>query len=120
MTDAGLEKSHAATSRGQQGKKRSAISPVTLRLTIEERQRLEELAAGITLFTVGHDQFFHWTTFGQFHVYLSVAATTVAGCSTSIALSGTCGQSKGASPERPAAVEFRLPHRSRINGDGGT
>lgn len=29
--------------------KRTAISPVTLRLTPEERERLEELAAGLTL-----------------------------------------------------------------------
>lgn len=29
--------------------KRSAISPLTLRLTLEERRRLEELAAGMTL-----------------------------------------------------------------------
>ena len=30
-------------------KKRSALSPVTLRLTLEERERLEELAVGMTL-----------------------------------------------------------------------
>ncbi|MEM1350945.1 MAG: hypothetical protein AAGF27_01300 [Pseudomonadota bacterium] len=35
--------------KASQGKTRTALSPLTLRLTPEERARLEELAAGMTL-----------------------------------------------------------------------
>ena len=35
--------------KASKGKARTALSPLTLRLTPEERSRLEELAAGMTL-----------------------------------------------------------------------
>lgn len=38
-----------AFAKASQGKKRAALSPLTLRLTPEERQRLEELATDMTL-----------------------------------------------------------------------
>lgn len=49
MTDAQPTKTRSLASQSQTAKKRSEISPVTLRLTVEERRTLEELAAGMTL-----------------------------------------------------------------------